>query len=41
MMTRKRTLLLPGFLIAAVILMTAQSVAAETVVFTANLLAAN
>src|SRR5262249_62282472 len=41
MMTRKRTLLLPGFFIAAVILMTAQSALAETVVFTANLLPGN
>ena len=41
MMTRKRTLLLPGFLLAAAILMTAPSALAETVVFTANLLPAN
>jgi len=41
MMTRKRTLLLPGFFMAAVILMTAQSALAETVVFTANLLPGN
>ena len=41
MMTRKKTLLLTGFFMAAVILMTAQAAMAETVVFTANLLAAN
>jgi len=41
MMTRKKSLLFPGFLMAAVILMTAQSAFAETVVFTANLLAGN
>jgi len=40
-MTRKKTLLLPGFLMAAFILITAQSALAETVVFTANLLPAN
>jgi hypothetical protein len=41
MTTRKKTLLLTGFFMAAVILMTAQAAMAETVVFTANLLAAN
>jgi hypothetical protein len=41
MMTRKKTLLLPGLLMAAVILMTAQSAFAETQVFTAVLLPAN
>jgi hypothetical protein len=41
MMTRKKTLLLTGIFMAAIILMTAQVATAETVVFTANLLAAN
>jgi hypothetical protein len=41
MMTRKKTLLLTGFFMAAVILMTAQAAMAENVVFTANLLAGN
>src|SRR5262249_43264304 len=41
MMTRKRTLLLTCFLMAAAILMTAQTALAETVVFTATLLPGN
>jgi hypothetical protein len=41
MITRKKTLLLPGFLMAAMILISARSASAETVVFTANLLPSN